>query len=85
MILRQRPATAKGTLFLTLEDESGSLNVVCWPYLFEQQRAVLLHSRLLRVDGILESDGAVQHLVARRLQDCSHMLDDFHSPARDFC
>ncbi|NRB71314.1 MAG: error-prone DNA polymerase, partial [Xanthomonadales bacterium] len=85
VILRQRPATAKGTLFLTLEDESGTLNVVCWPYLFEQQRAVLLHSRLIRVDGVLESDGAVQHLIARRLEDYSHMLDNLRTPSRDFC
>ncbi len=83
--MRQRPQTANGTLFLTLEDETGSLNVVLWPRVWERQRAVVLGTGLLAVDGVLETDGEVQHLIADRLEDFDALLDGFRTRSRDFC
>ena len=71
---RQRPDTATGVVFVTLEDESGWVNVVVWSDLVERQRRELLGARLLGVEGVIERDGAVVHLVARRLEDHSALL-----------
>jgi error-prone DNA polymerase len=71
---RQRPDTATGVVFVTLEDESGCVNVVVWADLVERQRRELLGARLLGVEGVIERDGAVVHLVARRLEDHSALL-----------
>ncbi|MBM4228148.1 MAG: error-prone DNA polymerase [Gammaproteobacteria bacterium] len=81
---RQRPSTANGTTFLTLEDEHGMVNVIVWRRLYEQQRRVLLESRLLCVEGRVESADGVQHLVASRLQDLSALLGELDVRARDF-
>jgi error-prone DNA polymerase len=83
--MRQRPMTASGTLFLTLEDETGCVNTVIWPRLFEKQRAEILGSRILAVDGVLESDGDVYHLIADRVHDFSHLAGGLQSRSRDFC
>ena len=82
--LRQRPSTASGTVFLTLEDESGWLNVIVWPALAERQRRTLLESSLLAVDGTFESAEGVSHLIARRLHDWSALLGGLDSRSRDF-
>ncbi len=82
--LRQRPQTASGTVFVTLEDEDGSVNVVVWPDLAERQRRELTGSRLLVVDGRWETVDGVQHLVARRLHDCSDLLGTLQPRARNF-
>jgi error-prone DNA polymerase len=81
---RQRPDTASGVIFVTLEDETGSVNVVVWRRLGERQRPELLGARLLGVQGVIERDGEVVHLVARRLLDCSGMLGPLSAPSRDF-
>ena len=67
--MRQRPETASGATFVTLEDEDGMVNVVVWRDVGERQRRVLLEARLLAVDGRLESADGVQHLIAGRLLD----------------
>ncbi len=72
--LRQRPGTAKGTVFVTLEDETGTVNVIVWPHVRERQREALLHSRLLAVDGVWQREGGVSHLIARRLLDLGELL-----------
>ncbi|QBB70681.1 error-prone DNA polymerase [Pseudolysobacter antarcticus] len=82
--LRQRPATANGTTFLTLEDEAGMINVVIWQRLAQRQRRVLLESRLLAVDGVLESADGVQHLIAGRLIDLTKLLGQLDTRSRDF-
>jgi error-prone DNA polymerase len=82
--MRQRPMTANGTLFLTLEDETGTVNVVIWPRLWERQRAVALGAGLIAVDGVLESDGSVHHLIAERLHDYDELLGEFRARSRDF-
>ena len=82
--LRQRPETASGATFVTLEDEDGLVNVVVWRDLAERQRRVLLESRLLVVDGRLESAEGVQHLIASRLDDFSPLLGTLATRSRDF-
>jgi error-prone DNA polymerase len=83
--LRQRPGTAKGTMFLTLEDETGNVNVVVWPDLVEKQRKELLHAPLLGVYGIWQCEQNVRNLVAKRLVDLSPLLGKLATHSRDFC
>ncbi|UHQ20836.1 error-prone DNA polymerase [Lysobacter sp. KIS68-7] len=82
--LRQRPQTASGVTFLTLEDEDGLVNVVVWRQVADEQRRPLLESRLLAVEGRLESKDGVQHLIARRLSNLSTMLGPLVAESRDF-
>ena len=81
---RQRPSTASGTVFVTLEDETGYVNVIVWPHLIERQRRELLGARLMGVEGVLEREGEVMHLVARRLSDHSALLGGLVTSSRDF-
>jgi error-prone DNA polymerase len=81
---RQRPQTAKGTIFVTLEDETGHVNVVVWNRLVEKQRRELLGSELLGVEGVMESHDGVSHLIARRLIDYSRLLGRLKTESRDF-
>ena len=71
---RQRPGTASGVIFLTLEDETGNINVVVWTSVQERCREALLKGRLLVVKGVLETDGSVVHVIAQELIDCSEWL-----------
>jgi error-prone DNA polymerase len=82
--MRQRPMTASGTIFLTLEDETGYVNVVIWPRLWEQQRADILRATVLAVDGTTETDGAVHHLIADRVHDFSALAKGLSNRSRDF-
>ena len=82
--MRQQPQTAKGTIFLSLEDETGSVNVIVWPSLRDRQRSVLLQARLMAVFGIWQSQGGVSHLVARHLVDLSAALGRLGTSSRDF-
>jgi error-prone DNA polymerase len=81
---RQRPGTASGVVFVTLEDETGYVNVVVWGRLFEQQRREALGARLLTVYGTVEREGEVVHLVAARLADHSALLGSLATESRDF-
>ena len=81
---RQRPGTASGTVFVTLEDETGYVNVIVWPHLIERQRRELLGARLMGVEGVLEREGEVMHLIARRLSDHSALLGKLDTASRDF-
>jgi error-prone DNA polymerase len=81
---RQRPDTASGVVFVTLEDESGCVNVVVWRDLLERQRRELLGARLLVVDGAIQREGLVVHLLARRLEDHSRLLGRLPAGSRDF-
>ncbi len=83
--LRQRPGTASGVTFLTLEDDTGMLNVIVWKDLAAAQRRVLLASTLLAVDGVLECQEGVWHLIAQRLHCFDHLLGDLKVRARNFC
>jgi error-prone DNA polymerase len=81
---RQRPETAKGVVFVTLEDETGSVNVIVWPREVQAQRKVLLGATLLTVYGVWQCEGEVRHLVARKLVDHSALLQGLASRSRDF-
>lgn len=81
---RQRPQTASGVTFVTLEDEYGMLNVVVWHDLAERQRRVLVESQLLRVDGHLEAQDGVRHVIAGRLRDLTPLLVGLVVRSRDF-
>jgi error-prone DNA polymerase len=83
--VRQRPATAKGTVFVTLEDETGVVNVIVWPALVESQRRELLQSSLLAVYGLWQTEHNVSHLVAKRLLDLTPLLGSLKTDSRDFC
>ncbi len=81
---RQRPDTASGVIFLTLEDEFGYINVVVWRSVIERQRREVLGARLLGVYGNIEREADVVHLVAGRLVDLSHLLGALQPVSRDF-
>jgi error-prone DNA polymerase len=81
---RQRPDTASGVVFVTLEDETGYVNVVVWRDLGERQRRELLGARLMAVHGVIEREGEVVHLVAGRLVDESALLGRLVTHSRDF-
>ena len=81
---RQRPATARGTVFVTLEDEHGMVNVVVWQDLAARRRKALLGSRLLGVRGRWEQVDGVRHLIARDLEDLSSLLGGMRVDSRDF-
>jgi len=81
---RQRPDTASGVIFVTLEDETGSVNVIVWRNLADRQRRELLGSRLMGVHGTLEREGEVVHLIAKRLVDHSELLGALQTSSRDF-
>ncbi len=82
--MRQQPETAKGVVFVTLEDETGTVNVIVWKSLREKQRAVLLRSRLLAVYGQWQREGEVRHLVAQHLVDATPLLGRLAVGSRDF-
>ena len=81
---RQRPETAKGVVFVTLEDETGAINVIVWPQVALAQRRPLLAARLLTVYGVWQQEGAVCHLIARRLVDHTGLLQGLAARSRDF-
>ena len=83
--MRQRPMTANGTIFLTLEDETGHVNVVIWQRLWERQRSIILNASLIAVDGVMESDGEVYHLIARQVHDFDELVKGLQTRSRDFC
>lgn len=75
VILRQRPGTAKGVIFLTLEDETGVANIVVWRALYEKYRRAVISGRLLRVTGRIQRENGVVHVLADVIEDISPMLD----------
>jgi error-prone DNA polymerase len=81
VITRQRPGTASGVIFLTLEDETGVSNVVVWRKVYETFRKAVIAGRLVRVTGRIERDGPVVHLIAERVEDLSHLLATLGRPA----
>jgi error-prone DNA polymerase len=81
---RQRPETANGTVFVTLEDETGQVNVIVWPRVVESQRRPLLGATLLTVFGQWQREGDVMHLVASKMIDHSQLLQGIASKSRNF-
>jgi len=84
VITKQRPGTASGVTFVTLEDETGHVNLVVWKHVAERDRAALLNARLMGVRGELQIEGKVIHVIARQLVDHTDMLGDLEVKSRDF-
>lgn len=80
VITRQRPGTASGVIFLTLEDETGTANVVVWKTIYEAFRKAVIAGRLVRVTGRIERDGQVTHVIAERVEDVSPLLATLGRP-----
>jgi error-prone DNA polymerase len=81
---RQRPGTASGVMFITLEDETGIINVVLWNQLIQKYRREALGARLLTVYGVWQSESGVKHVIAKRLVDHSHLLGSLTVNSRNF-
>lgn len=81
---RQRPMTASGVTFITMEDETGTVNVVVWPTLGERRRPVVRQAKLLGVAGHVQHSEGVTHLIARELVDLTHWLGTMQLSSRDF-
>lgn len=81
---RQRPGTASGVLFMTLEDETGNTNVVIWTSIQERCRRAIMQGRLLLIKGVVEREGRVVHLVAGQVEDYTHLMPEIVSASRDF-
>jgi error-prone DNA polymerase len=84
VITKQRPGTASGVTFVTLEDETGYINLVVWKQIAERDRPALLNARLMGVQGELQIEGDVIHVIARRLVDHTDMLGNLVITSRDF-
>lgn len=81
---RQRPSSASGVLFLTLEDETDNINVVIWTRVLETYRAAVVQGRLLKIKGVMERQDSVIHVIAGHVEDLSHYLEHFLLKSRDF-
>jgi error-prone DNA polymerase len=82
--MRQRPQTASGVTFITLEDEDGLVNAVVWQHVAERQRREFLESRLMAIEGRIEHADGVQHLIATRLENLTPLLSGLATSSRDF-
>jgi len=80
VITRLRPGTASGVIFVTLEDESGTSNIVVWPNAFEEHRKTVMNGRLLKISGKLQREGIVTHVIANQIEDLSQLLDILGDP-----
>jgi error-prone DNA polymerase len=83
VLVRQMPGTAKGVLFMTIEDETGAANLVIWKTLYEKQRRIALGAHLIGVDGRIQREGAVVHLVAYQLHDLSGVMGQLQDRGAD--
>jgi error-prone DNA polymerase len=81
---RQRPETAAGVIFISLEDETGMSNLIIWPQILQAQRSAVLGSQLMIVRGELQNEQGVIHVVARVVKDYSHLLGELNTSSRDF-
>lgn len=82
---RQRPGTSKGVTFMSLEDDTGCMNVIVWLATARAQKQAYLKSKILKVNGILErGDGGVTHIIAGKLEDLSHLIKQLDTRSRDF-
>jgi error-prone DNA polymerase len=84
VLMRQRPQTASGVTFVTIEDETGQVNIIVWERIGREQRRALLDARLLEVHGEWQRQEEVMHLIAGRLIDRTKMLGELLTRSRDF-
>ncbi len=84
MLVRQRPGTASGVVFITLEDETGVANLILWSRIYDRYRTAARHASLLQVEGVVQREGLVVHVLAKRLFDRTHLVHGMVQPSRDF-
>jgi error-prone DNA polymerase len=84
VLIRQRPGTASGIVFATLEDETGVVNLILRPDIFTRYRAAAGHASFIQCDGYVERQGQVIHVMAKRLYDLGDLLDGYRFRSRDF-
>lgn len=84
VLVRQRPGSAKGVIFITLEDETGVANAIVWPKTFEKYRSVVMGARLVKIRGRLQSQSGVIHTVVEHIEDMTPMLGLLQKEARHF-
>ncbi|MEM9434762.1 MAG: OB-fold nucleic acid binding domain-containing protein [Pseudomonadota bacterium] len=80
VLVRQRPGTAHGVVFITLEDETGISNIIVWKKTFETYRRAVIAGRMLKVTGTLQRESGVCHIIAEHVEDISYMLDTLLQP-----
>ena len=85
VLVRQRPGTAKGVIFITLEDETGISNIIVWRKMYERFRRAVIAGRALKVTGRVQREGGVTHIIAEEIEDISFMLDDLVRPQKLRC
>jgi error-prone DNA polymerase len=84
VLIRQRPGTASGIVFETLEDETGIVNLIVRPDIYDRYRPAARHAGLLQADGYIERQGQVVHVMCKRLFDLSHLIAGYQLQSRDF-
>jgi len=84
VLVRQKPGSAKGVMFVTIEDEVGVANLIVWPKLFEAQRRLVLSASMIACHGRVQCEGKVIHIIAERLEDLSDMLRRLGQDNADF-
>jgi error-prone DNA polymerase len=84
VLIRQRPGTASGIVFETLEDETGIVNLIVKPDIYDRYRSAARHAALLQADGYVQRNGQVVHVMAKRLYDLSHLIQGYELRSRDF-
>jgi len=76
VLVRQRPGTANGVIFVTLEDETGVCNVIVWQKIYQRFRRAVISGRLLKVTGRIQREAGVTHVIAEEIEDASALLDE---------
>src|SRR5437773_4062589 len=84
VLIRQRPGTASGIVFETLEDETGIINLIIRPDVYDRYRPAARHASLVQADGYVERNGQVCHIMVKRMFDLSHLLTGMTTKSRDF-
>jgi error-prone DNA polymerase len=84
VLIRQRPGTASGIVFVTLEDETGVVNLIVRPDIYEKYRQAARHAGLMQAEGYVERQGQVVHIMVKRMFDLSNMLAGYQLRSRDF-
>jgi error-prone DNA polymerase len=74
VLVRQKPGSAKGIMFITIEDETGVANLIVWPSLFEERRRVILAAGMMGIDGRVQREGEVIHVIVQKAEDLTEML-----------
>jgi error-prone DNA polymerase len=84
VLVRQRPGSAKGVMFITIEDETGIANLIVWPSMFEQNRRIVMGARMIGLYGQVQREGEVVHVIVKKLVDLSALLSSLSEKSTPF-